>query len=156
MPAHHGSRLQDDEGIAPAGPYARERDPEGAVGPAKRGARAATLKNGKLLAEARFSKARAPRVRSADLVAANTVSRSESTRRSTIFGHVCPAPETSGISRRSSFGEPQANGTVGEYGDGGVVLSLIDDGRHVLTNLHMRHAYRQSAPACSGLNSLPS
>jgi hypothetical protein len=51
VPAHDGSRLDDDEDVAPAGPRTRERDPEEPVGPVERRARAATLKNGQLLAE---------------------------------------------------------------------------------------------------------
>jgi excisionase family DNA binding protein len=51
VPAQDGSRLNDDEDVVPAGPRPRERDPEEPVGPVERRARAATLKNGQLLAE---------------------------------------------------------------------------------------------------------
>jgi hypothetical protein len=48
---HDGSRLDDDEDVTPARPRPGERDPEEPVGPVERRARAATLENGKLLAE---------------------------------------------------------------------------------------------------------
>ena len=51
MRAHHGSRLDHDEDVAPAGPRTRERHPEEAVGPVKEWAGATTLKDRQLLAE---------------------------------------------------------------------------------------------------------
>ena len=51
MPADHGLRLQEDQGVLPVGPQAEERDPECAVCVGQLGAFAVAMQNGQLLSQ---------------------------------------------------------------------------------------------------------
>jgi len=51
MPADHGLRLQEDQGVLPVGPQAEERDPECAVSLGQFRAFGLALHNGQLLSQ---------------------------------------------------------------------------------------------------------
>jgi hypothetical protein len=51
VPVHNGVGLHENQGAAPAGPCARQRDSEQAVRPGESQTRTTTLENGQLLAE---------------------------------------------------------------------------------------------------------
>jgi hypothetical protein len=51
MPANHGFRLDNDQGVGPARPQSAERNPEQPIEPIQFRARLLPLKHGKLLAK---------------------------------------------------------------------------------------------------------